>query len=47
VVETADRIATRYIGDPAGPEYVASQGGKDAIVRLEPGSLRVWDFADE
>jgi PPOX class probable F420-dependent enzyme len=47
VVETANRIATRYIGDPAGPEYVASLGGDDVIVRLEPGNLRVWDFADE
>jgi PPOX class probable F420-dependent enzyme len=46
VVETANRIATRYIGD-AGPEYVASLVGKDLIVRLEPGDLRVWDFADE
>jgi PPOX class probable F420-dependent enzyme len=46
VVETANRIATRYIGD-AGPEYVASLGGEDLIVRLEPGGLRVWDFADE
>ena len=46
VVETADRIATRYIGDE-GPAYVASLGGGDVIVRLEPGALRVWDFADE
>jgi PPOX class probable F420-dependent enzyme len=47
VVETANRIATRYIGDPAGAEYVTSLGGDDLIVRLEPGALRVWDFADE
>ncbi len=47
VVEIANRIATRYIGDPAGSEYVASLGGDDVIVRLEPGTLRVWDFTDD
>lgn len=46
VMETANRIATRYVGEE-GPAYVASLGGEDLIVRLEPGELRVWDFADE
>lgn len=46
VYETAVRIASRYIGD-RGTVYVESLGGDDVIVRLEPGDLRVWDFADE
>jgi hypothetical protein len=45
-VETAARIASRYIGPEKGAAYVGS-GADDMIVRLEPGDLRVWDFADE
>ena len=47
VAETAKRIAARYIGEEEGAAYVKSLGGADLIVRLEPGDLRVWDFADE
>ena len=47
VVEIAERIAARYIGEEEGAAYVESLGGDDLIVRLEPGELRVWDFADE
>lgn len=46
VHEVAVRIASRYIGPEKGAAYVGSAGG-DLIVRLEPGALRVWDFADE
>lgn len=46
VASTAVRIASRYIGD-RGLAYVGSLGGDDVIVRLEPGVIRVWDFADE
>jgi PPOX class probable F420-dependent enzyme len=45
-LETAVRIASRYIGPARGASYVGS-GADDVIVRLEPGDLRVWDFADE
>jgi PPOX class probable F420-dependent enzyme len=45
-VETAVRIASRYIGPEKGAAYVGS-GADDVILRLEPGDLRVWDFADE
>jgi PPOX class probable F420-dependent enzyme len=45
--ETAIRIATRYIGAERGRAYVESGGGGHVIVRLEPGELRAWDFADE
>jgi PPOX class probable F420-dependent enzyme len=44
--ETAVRIASRYIGPEKGAAYVGSEGN-DVIVRLEPGEVRVWDFADE
>jgi PPOX class probable F420-dependent enzyme len=44
--ETAIRIASRYIGPEKGAAYVGS-AGTHTIVRLEPGDLRVWDFADE
>ena len=40
------RIASRYLGREAGAAYAAS-GGDDLIIRLEPGDLRAWDFADE
>jgi PPOX class probable F420-dependent enzyme len=39
------RIATRYLG-PEGGERYAETGGDDLLVRLEPGELRGWDFAD-
>ncbi|HEY6566367.1 MAG TPA: TIGR03618 family F420-dependent PPOX class oxidoreductase [Actinomycetota bacterium] len=44
--ETAIRIAGRYIGS-RGTEYVDSLPGEHAILRLVPGSIRVWDFADD
>jgi PPOX class probable F420-dependent enzyme len=47
VAETARRIAARYIGEGKGAAYVESLGGEDVIVRLTPGHIRIWDFADE
>jgi PPOX class probable F420-dependent enzyme len=46
-VDTVRRIAARYLGAEAGAAYVRTVGGDDVIIRLEPGELRVWDFADE
>jgi len=40
------RIATRYLGREAGERY-AETGGDDLLIRLEPGELRAWDFADD
>jgi PPOX class probable F420-dependent enzyme len=40
------RIATRYLGPEAGEAY-AEGGGDDLLIRLEPGELRAWDFADD
>lgn len=47
VHDTAVRIARRYVGDVKGADYVGSAPGAYVIARLEPGHLRIWDFADE
>jgi PPOX class probable F420-dependent enzyme len=47
VPETAVRIAARYIGAERGAAYVGSLPGEHLIVRLTPGDIRIWDFADE
>ena len=44
--EAAREIAVRYLGAEAGEAYAASQVD-DVVIRLEPGALRAWDFADE
>ena len=43
--EAVRRIATRYLGETPGTEY-AETSGDDTLIRLEPGRLRAWDFAD-
>jgi PPOX class probable F420-dependent enzyme len=40
------RIASRYLGPEAGERY-AETAGDDLLIRLEPGELRGWDFADD
>jgi PPOX class probable F420-dependent enzyme len=40
------RIASRYLGAEGGAAY-AESAGDDVLVRLEPGDLRAWDFADD
>jgi hypothetical protein len=39
-------IAVRYLGDEEGGAY-ADRGYDDTLIRLEPGRLRAWDFADD
>ena len=39
-------IAVRYLGDEEGVAY-ADRGNDDTLIRLEPGRLRAWDFADD
>jgi len=39
-------IAVRYLGGEEGGAY-ADQGYDDTLIRLEPGRLRAWDFADD
>jgi PPOX class probable F420-dependent enzyme len=46
VDDAVSRIASRYLGAEAGGEYVA-RAGDDLLIRLEPGELRAWDFADD
>jgi PPOX class probable F420-dependent enzyme len=40
------RIASRYLGAEAGAAY-AESAGDDLLIRMAPGGLRAWDFADE
>ena len=40
------RIASRYRGTEMGTAY-ASSARDDLLIRLEPGELRAWDFADD
>ena len=44
--EAARRIAVRYLGEADGTAQ-AARLADDTLIRLEPGALRVWDFADE
>lgn len=44
--ETARRLAIRYLGEAEGAAY-AERLVDETLVRLEPGELRAWDFADE
>ena len=39
------QLVTAGVGD-AGAAY-AESAGDDLLIRLEPGDLRAWDFADE
>jgi PPOX class probable F420-dependent enzyme len=44
--DVARDIAMRYLGLAAGEAFAAS-GADDIVIRLEPGTVRVWDFADD
>jgi PPOX class probable F420-dependent enzyme len=39
-------IAVRYLGERDGKAY-ADSASDDTLIRLEPGRLRAWDFADD
>lgn len=45
VPETTRRIASRYLGTVEGQAY-AESALDDTVIRLEPGQVRAWDFAD-
>jgi len=47
VTEIAHRIAARYIGEADATIDTEARRGADIIVRIEPGHLRTWDYADE
>ena len=40
------RIAVRYLGTEAGTAYAEGETD-DMVIRIEPGELRAWDFADD
>jgi PPOX class probable F420-dependent enzyme len=44
--DAVKRIASRYLGQDAGAAY-AESAADDLLIRLEPGDLRAWDFADQ
>jgi PPOX class probable F420-dependent enzyme len=46
VGDAVKRIASRYLGREAGAAY-AERAADDLLIRLEPGDLRAWDFADD
>jgi PPOX class probable F420-dependent enzyme len=46
VDDAVRRIACRYLGRDAGTAY-ADAAADDLLIRLEPGELRGWDFADQ
>ena len=39
-----DDIALRYLGEEAGLAYAGTITGSLILVRLEPGTIRTWDF---
>jgi PPOX class probable F420-dependent enzyme len=41
-------IAVRYLGERNAATYLEADGAADdTLIRLEPGRLRAWDFADQ
>ena len=45
--QTFRRIATRYLGEARANQYVDRLVEGMVVIRLEPGRLRTWDFADD
>ena len=46
VADAVAAIAARYLGPEEGSAYVET-ASDDTLIRLEPGTVRAWDFADE
>src|SRR5206468_5630187 len=45
--ELLRRLAVHYLGERAGNAYADAADWEGVVLRLEPGDLRIWDFADE
>jgi PPOX class probable F420-dependent enzyme len=45
--DTLERIAIRYLGEARARVYLSNSTGDSVVIRLEPGQLRTWDFADD
>ena len=41
------RTARRYFGEEMGAGFAASFTEPGYVIRVEPGDLRAWDYADE
>lgn len=47
-LDTVRRLAIRYLGEERGNAYADAFKGVDLeMIRLEPGTLRTWDYKDE
>jgi PPOX class probable F420-dependent enzyme len=46
-LETLSRIARRYLGEEYGRAYTERASDGMVVIRLVPGQLRTWDFADD
>jgi hypothetical protein len=46
-IEVERRLALRHLGPEVAEDYLTSLDWHPLLVRLESGTLRVWDFADE
>jgi len=44
--EVVRELAVRYLGAERGEAYAAG-ATDDTLIRLEPGRVRAWDFADD
>ena len=44
---SALEIASRYVGEERGAAFVGSGAEDDVIIRVAPGEIRMWDFADD
>jgi PPOX class probable F420-dependent enzyme len=47
VEEAARRINVRYEGPERGEDFTQETAPSSVILRLEPGELRTWNYADE
>jgi len=48
ILDTIRRVAVRYLGEERGKVYADTLEGVGLeTIRLEPGTLRAWDFKDE
>jgi PPOX class probable F420-dependent enzyme len=45
--EVEARLAHKYLGAGKAESWLANTSWDPLLVRLEPGELRVWDFADD
>ena len=45
--EAEARLARKYLGARKAESWLANTSWEPLLVRLEPGELRVWDFADD